>query len=149
MNYFQRWTILPGLLLTGMMVPVTAGAQFWEIPDPALPHIAMVRADPQWGHAVIYNPDLCQQIGAACAFFRAHEYAHGALNDPLLPPGYYPPSMETRADCWAAKYIKTQEASAALSFFLEIDKYPGIPVSGDPAQRAQTISECAKIQGKD
>ena len=88
MKYFPRTAILVlALLLTGVMAPGTVSAQFWEIPDPALPQIAMVRADPQWGYAVIYNPDLCRQTGAACAFFRAHEYAHVVLNDPLLPPG--------------------------------------------------------------
>jgi hypothetical protein len=80
----------------------------WEIPDPHLQEIAMIRADPHWGAAVIYNPDTCKDIGEACGFFRLHAFAHSHLNHTLLAkPSAYPASLEAQADCWAAKYGKS------------------------------------------
>lgn len=139
----QKIILVSGFLLSVLFAGIV-NAQFWEIPDPELPYIAMVRADPQWGYAVIYNSKYCEQIGDACAFFRAHEYAHAFFNDLYLPPDSYPDSLERKADCWAAQYIRPQEALAAAQLFEESGSKQDLPLFGDPAQRAQTIRECAK-----
>ena len=122
---------------------------FWEIQDPSLPYIAMVRADPKWGSAVIYNPKYCEQIGDACGFFRAHEYAHVRLNHRLGPPMIYPASSEKQADCFAAKYGKPNEIYAAVRFLLEVDTSElEWNLYGDPTQRAEIIRNCAIEAGR-
>lgn len=65
-------------------------AQVPEIADPNLNDIAMVQPHPQYGAVIIYNPIICQKIGAACGFFRAHEYGHVALGHQFMHPGAYP-----------------------------------------------------------
>ena len=142
----QKIISVSGFLLSVLFTGIV-NAQFWEIPDPALPYIAKVRAEPMWGSVVVYNPRYCEQIGDACAFFRAHEYAHAFLNDLFLPPDAYPASTERKADCWAAQYIRPQEALAAAQLFEESSGKKDLPLFGDPAQRARTIRECVKEKG--
>ena len=145
-SIMQKIILLSGFLLSILFTGI-ANAQFWEIPDPALPYIAKVRADPSWGYAVIYNSKICEQIGDACAFFRAHEYAHAFLNHMYLPPDAYPEFDERKADCWAAQYIKPNEALAAAQLFEDNVGKKDLPLFGDPAQRAQRIRECVKEKG--
>lgn len=142
----NKLILITGLLSGILIIPVTKadGSLFpWEIRDPALPYIAKVRADPQWGSAVIYNPDLCDQIGDACAFFRTHAYAHAFLNDLLLPPEKYAASLERKADCWAAKNIKEHEVVAVIQLFRDSEKTGQLPITGDPVERARIVRECA------
>ena len=54
-----------------VLIPLTSWAQVPEIADPNLNDIAMVQPHPQYEAVIIYNPIICQQIGAACGFFRA------------------------------------------------------------------------------
>ncbi len=120
-----------------------------EIADPSLPEIAMMRADPHWGTVVIYNPDICEEIGEACGFFRLHAFAHAHLNHTLLAsPQNYPTSIEAEADCWAAKYGKINEVSAVVKLFLDKDRNPSWKIHGDPIKRAEKIRACAMQTGK-
>jgi hypothetical protein len=59
-------------------------AAIWELKDSTLPYIARIQADPHFGSAVIFNPDICAQIGAACEFFKNHAYAHSVLISKIL-----------------------------------------------------------------
>ncbi len=136
------------MLFSGFLLSISCSeatiAPYWEIPDPNLPYIAMVRADPYWTSAVIYNPDICQQIGDACGFFRLHAFAHDKLNHTLLAsPESYPASLESQADCWAARNGKPNEVHAAVQLFLEEDSSAKWKIHGDPVKRAETVSTCA------
>ncbi len=144
MKYILMKTILLSGLLLSISCSVSGVRAFWEIPDPNLPYIAKVRVDPRWGYVVIYNPDICQQIGAACGFFRTHEFAHYWLKHPLpLSPASFPSSLEGEVDCWTAKYGKPNEIFAAYQLFLEDGSNPNWNTYGDPVQRAKRIRTCA------
>lgn len=117
---------------------------YWEIADPYLDEIAMMRPDPNWGTAVIYNPVTCEKIGAACMFFRLHAYAHEQLRHGLLgEPDDYPASQEAAADCWAAKYGKPGDVYAAFVLLTDKQRDPTLRIHGDPEQRAAWIKHCA------
>lgn len=125
-------------------------APFWETEDSGLPDLAMVRADPHWGTAVIYNPVYCEQIGDACGFFRAHAFAHVRLNHTLLAsPAHYPAIQEAQADCYAAKHGEPEEILAAVRFLLEVDVASlEWKIYGDPVKRALAIRKCAMEKGR-
>ncbi len=121
----------------------------WEIPDPHLQEIAMIRADPHWGTVVIYNPNTCKEIGNSCGFFRLHAFAHNHLNHTLLAsPDAYPVSLENQADCWAAKYGKPIEVKAVVTLFLDKNRNPTWKIHGDLLKRAENIRACAIQAGK-
>ena len=120
-----------------------------EIPDPNLPEIAMIRTFRDTKTAVIYNPETCKEIGEACGFFRLHAFAHSHLNHLILAhPSDYPASLEAQADCWAAKYGKANEVSAAVQLFLDEDRNPAWKIHGDLLKRAEKIRACAAQVGK-
>jgi hypothetical protein len=120
-----------------------------DLPDPNLSEIAMIRADPNWGTVVIYNPNTCREIGEACGFFRLHAYAHNHLNHTLLgEPDDYPASQENQADCWAAKYGKSNEIIAAVELLQDKNRHASLKIHGDPIKRAENIKACANQAGK-
>ena len=144
----KKMILFSGFLLSISCSEVTI-APTGEIPDPTHPEIATMRADPHWGTAVIYNPDICKEIGDACGFFRLHAFAHAVLNHTLLAsPASYPVSIESQADCWAAKYGKPHEIHAAVQLFLQEDSSSKWKIYGNLIQRAQTVRRCAKHAGK-
>ena len=121
----------------------------WELPDPDLKEIAMIRADPNWGTAVIYNPVTCKEIGDACMFFRRHVFAHEHLKHGLLgEPDDYPPSDEASADCFAARYGKPEEIQAVYALFLDKNRSPDLRIHGNPEERAKRVKQCAIKAGK-
>ena len=137
-------TVSSAALLLSLIISQSINARaFWEITDSNLPYVARVRADPNWGSAVIYNPVLCKQVGTACGFFRTHAHAHAFRNHLLLPPASYPYMLEDEADCWAAKNGKAEEAYAAVQFFLDEERDPEIKITGEPLKRAEKIKACA------
>jgi len=149
----MKYILVKIILFFGILLCIscsnTTVQPFWEIPDPSLPEIAMIRADPHWGTAVIFNPDTCTEIGEACGFFRTHAFAHGHLNHQLLAePSAYPVSLETEADCWTAKYGKANETFAIVKLFLEEDVNTKWKIHGDQKQRAKTIKSCAIEAGR-
>ena len=146
-HIIQKLILLTALLSTVFFTGVANAQAFWEIPDPYFKYIAMVRAHPQWEYAVIYNPVMCEQIGDACAFFRAHEYSHGFRNDIFLRPDEYPQSLEDRADCWAAKYIHSNEVEAIINLLSDSEAIKDLPIYGDPAHRVEIIRKCAEEGG--
>lgn len=146
-NKFFNVTILLSYLALGSFISPHAEAFVWEIPDSKLPYIAKIRADPRWGSAVIYNPVMCEEIGAACGFFRSHAFAHAHRNHLLLPPDAYPPTLEAEADCWAAKNGKANEVYAAVQLLLDENRNPDLNITGDPVQRAENIRTCALQAG--
>lgn len=125
-------------------------APFWEIEDASLPYIAMIRSDPDWGVAVVYNPVYCEQVGDACGFFRAHAYAHHKLNHTLLvSPAHYPALQEEQADCYVGKTGRPVEIRAAVKFLLEVDPNSlGWTLLGDPVKRAEMVRWCAMKAGR-
>jgi len=121
---------------------------FWEIPDEHLPYIAMIRDDPRFGTTVIYNPLLCNEIGAACAFFRIHADAHIQLNHNILAtPEHYPASQEAAADCFAARNVHPHEVQAAVALLSDEKRSAELPITGYPAERAERIRRCAVESG--
>lgn len=149
MKFITKIGLLFTVSLSGALISATASAQqlLWEIPDSQLPDIVLARAHPRWGSSVIYNPKTCEEIGDACAFFRKHAYAHSALNHLLLPPKSYPAPTEAKADCWAAKYVKPEEALAAYNLFKEGASGSNWQLYGDLDKRAETVRECAMKAG--
>jgi len=148
----MKYIILKLILLTALQSAViftgVANAQAsWEIPDPDFKYIAMVRKFPRERYAVIYNPVLCEKIGDACAFFRAHEYSHGFRNDIILRPDEYPQSLEDRGDCWAAKYVDSHEVEAVINLLSDSEAIKDLPIFGDPAHRIEVIKKCAADGG--
>jgi len=147
MKYILMRTILfPVLLLSSLLCENVLAAQYWGISDTRLPYIAKVRAHPR-GYAVLYNPDTCKEIGAACGFFIEHAGAHPHLNHILLPPEAYPLTLEDEADCWAAKYGRPHEVYAAVQLLLDDNRNPNLNIIGDPDQRAEKIRACAEKAG--
>ena len=134
-------------LLFLLFVPFFALAQVPEIPDPNLNDIAIVRSDPQYGAVIIYNPNICQQIGAACGFFRAHEYGHIVLGHQFLHPGAYPAQREAQADEWAAANGRPQEILAAYYLFSNGGSSTNWQVYGNPQQRAARLRQYAISYG--
>jgi len=148
MNTILKKAILfPGLLLSGLISENVPAEQYWGISDTRLPYIAMVRKNPNETTIVIYNPDTCKEIGAACGFFIEHAGAHAHRNHMLLPPEAYPATLEAEADCWAAKNGKSKEVYAAVQLFLDENRNPNLNLTGDPAQRAENIRACAEKSG--
>ena len=127
------------LIVSQLTMPGCASqyvSQHIGIADSQLPELAITRKV-RGGAIVIYNPDMCEQIGEACGFFRMHAYAHIFLEHQILPePGDYTPSIEKKADCWAASHIKESEVRAAVEFLLDEDRHAGLRIHGNPAERA-------------
>ncbi len=143
----KKAILFPSLLLSGLISENVPAEQYWGIPDTRLPYIAMVRRNPNETTIVIYNPDTCKEIGAACGFFIEHAGAHAHRNHILLPPEAYPATLEAEADCWAAKNGKSKEVYAAVQLFLNENRNPNLNLTGDPAQRAENIRACAEKSG--
>jgi len=148
MNSILKKTILfPSLLLSSLISENVNAALYWGIPDTRLPYIAMVRRNPNETTIVIYNPDTCKEIGAACGFFIEHAGAHAHRNHVLLPPDAYPAMLEAEADCWAAKNGRPNEVYAAVQLLLDHNLNPNLYITGDPVQRAEKIRACAEKSG--
>ena len=143
----MRTILFPVLLLSSLLCENVSAEQYWGIPDTRLPYIAMVRRNPNETTIVIYNPDTCKEIGAACGFFIEHAGAHAHRNHILLPPDAYPAMLEAEADCWAAKNGKSKEVYAAVQLFLDENRNPNLNLTGDPAQRAEKVRACAEEAG--
>ncbi|MFB3091034.1 MAG: hypothetical protein ACE1ZG_06780 [Gammaproteobacteria bacterium] len=148
MKYILMRTILfPALLLSSLLCENVNAALYWGIPDTRLPYIAMVRRNPNETTIVIYNPDTCKEIGAACGFFIEHAGAHPHRNHILLPPEAYPLTLEDEADCWAAKNGRPHEVYAAVRLFLDENRNPNLNITGDSVQRAKKVRACAEEAG--
>ena len=147
MNLIMNRTVLLSCLLLGSLLSESVlAARYWGIPDAKLPYIARIRAQAR-GAMVIYNPDTCEEIGAACGFFIDHASAHAHLNHLLLPPEAYPAMLEAQADCWVAKNMNPKEIYAAVQLLLDENRNPDINIIGDPAKRAENIRACAEQAG--
>jgi hypothetical protein len=137
-------------LYVGLLLIATGSgrAQVPEIPDATLREIAVVRPDPRTGAVIIYNPIRCQQVGAACGFFRAHEYGHVAMRHQIPNPRAWPAQREAAADCWAAHNAHPQETLAAVQLFLAGGSSGNWQVYGDPVSRARRVRNCAIRAGR-
>jgi len=118
-----------------------------EIGAPNLDYIAKIRAGRAESRMVIYNSEICREIGDACGFFRSHAFAHAQLNHQPLPPDFYPDTMEHEADCWAARLGDMHEVVAAVQLLSDRERYQGLPITGDPPTRAERIKACAMEAG--
>lgn len=139
---------IPGLaaIMLAGCTPMTT--HYREIPTPDLPYIAMIRLSRAESTEVVYNSEICREIGEACGFFRSQAYAHLMLNHrPYLPPDNYPPSYERDADCWAARNADREVVAAAVQLLSDSERVKNLPIIGDPAERARNIRECAIAAG--
>lgn len=139
------------LFFASLVVLVLAGksqAQVPEIANPNLPDIAMVQPHPQYGAVIIYNPVICQQIGYACGFFRAHEYGHVALNHQFMHPASYPAQREAQADRWAAFNASPQEILSAYQLFMSGGSSSNWQIYGSPIYRANRLKQFAMQAGR-
>lgn len=133
------------LLVTGC---TTMTKHYHEIGDPNLPFIAKIRTGRANSSVVIYNSRICEEIGKACGFFRSHAYAHFTLNHrPFLPPDHYPTGMQDEADCWAAGHAESEQVTAAIELLRNDEAVQDLPVTGNPAKRADNIEQCARQAG--
>lgn len=136
-------------LLVSLFSANGAFAQVPEIADSNLQDIAEVRsAHNQYGAVILYNPKICNQIGAACGFFRAHEYGHVVLKHQYLNPAAYPAVREAAADCWAATNGIPNEIYSAYQLFMAGNSSSNWKIYGNPQQRAQRVKNCAVSAGK-
>lgn len=137
---FLRFTMLALLLF----LPAKSFAQVPEIPNPALPDIAMVSMTPM-GPVIYYNPIYCMQLGyQVCNFYRAHEYGHIALGHALS--GNFPQVNEFQADCWAAQNADPSFTLAAFRYFASGGG--STPIHGTGQQRAARVRACAIQAGR-
>jgi len=128
-------------LAAGLFLALHASAQVPEIANPQLNDIAMVTVLPNGQPAIVYNPIICQQIGAAlCGFYRAHEYCHISLGHTVRQ--IWPQQRELEADCCAARNASQVEATAAYQWFMSGGG--SSPVHGFGQQRAARILACRR-----
>ncbi len=125
----------------------TSSKHVSEISGPNVPHIAMLRRTRFDGTVVVYNSEICKQIGEACDFFRSQTFAHTQLNHPILTPEYQTRSNTRDADCWAATYAEPSQVAAAFALLMDADRVKDLPIVGDPESRAANIQTCAKQAG--
>jgi len=135
-------------LLACIFINVETFAEVQEIADPELQDIAVVKPNSEYGTVIVYNPIICQKIGPACGFFKAHEHGHVALNHQYQHPSYYPAQREAQADCWAATNGIPEEIFAAYQLFMADGSSSNYQVYGNPQQRAQRVKHCAQQAGK-
>lgn len=122
---------------------------FYEIGDPNLKYIATARVGRGNSVAVLYNSTICEDIGDACGFFKNHANAHDMLNHQIFTnPKYYTQTIENEADCWAAKYGRTNETLAAVKLLEDVERRADLPITGDPDERAKLIKACAQENGR-
>ncbi|MDZ7737313.1 MAG: hypothetical protein U5P41_15455 [Gammaproteobacteria bacterium] len=144
---------LKTLIISAVMLGLLAGCttmtrHYSEIGTPDLDYIAMIRTNRANSSEVVYNSEICKEIGEACGFFRSQAYAHLPLNHrPFLPPDHYAASHERAADCWAARNAGSREVAAAVQLLSDRERYQGLPITGDPAARAERIKACAMEAG--
>lgn len=144
----MKYPLAKVILFTGVLFNISCSevttTPYWEIQDPRLPEIAMIRMIRTGANVVIYNPVICKQFGDACGFFRLHVFAHDRLNHSILAfPADYSTLQETQADCWAAKHGKPHETYAAVQLILDEDRDENLIIHGNPTQRAEQIRTCA------
>lgn len=125
-----------------LLTPEFLHARVPQIADPKLTDIAMVKADPDHGAVIIYNPFICQHIGIACHFFITHEYGHIEFSHQTME-GNYPPDRELQADCWAAANANPYATFAAYQLFMSGRSSLNWEAYGSPADRAEHVRECA------
>ena len=111
--------------------------------DPNHTEIVSIRKHPRETYVVIYNPNICKQIGDACSFFLSHAYAHYRLDHSLIKPKFYPSLSENQADCYVAKYADPIVLHAAIEFLEDENRDPNIIIRGNALKRAENIRNCA------
>jgi hypothetical protein len=108
--------------------------------DPNLTTIATLKIAPDGTEAIVYNPKQCYVAGSAvCGFYLMHEYGHihfkhARNNVPLA-------KSEPEADCWAAKNVSREWATAAYHWFM--GGAPSPKVHGSSVIRAGRLRACA------
>lgn len=117
----------------------TIYAQVLEIADPNFPDIAAVRLAPDGSPFIIYNPQICANMGPLlCGFYRVHEYCHISLGHGIVPK--WPQQMEKEADCCAAQRASTGEVISAYNWFMAGGG--STPQHGSGLERAQRLATC-------
>lgn len=102
------------------------------------------------GAVIVYNPMICQQIGAACVFFKYHEHGHVALRHHLVHlTGNVPPMIRERdADRWAANNAPPQAIYVAWQLFYTGGSSSNWHTYGHPRDRAYRLCRFAQQAGK-
>ena len=141
----RLWTCL----FISLTVNATAQTATPEIPDQKFGDIAAVfpHAGSPTGAVIVYNPIICQQIGAAaCDFFRVHEHGHVYLRH-QFQPFVHPTERERDADRFAAANAYPQAVLAAWYLFRSGGSSSNWHTYGTPFQRAHRLCVFAKQAG--
>ena len=143
-HLYTTHILLMALLLQVAGCATYVGTPIWELRDSRLEYVALPRLGRGNSITIIYNPDICERIGEACGFFLSHAFAHDVLEHQIFTdPRFYVQRVEDEADCWAGKYGRPNEVTAAVYFLLDESKHEGIKITGDPKARAELIKNCA------
>ena len=119
-----------------------------EVAQPGLNDIAIVVPDQSSpsGAVIYFNPRICSQIGAACAFFRVHEHGHVQANHQFTGYGFQM-EKERDADEFAARNANPQAVLAAWNLFMSGWSSQDWRVYGSPFDRALRLCRFAKGGG--
>lgn len=143
MKYF--WLCI-SLLLTSNATAQTATP---EVSNPQFGDIAAVfpHAGSPTGAVIVYNPNICRQIGAAaCEFFRVHEHGHVYLGHQFQPFAH-PTGRERDADRFAATNAHPEAVYAAWLLFRNGGSSSNWHTYGTPLQRAHRLCVFAQQAG--
>ncbi len=119
-----------------------------EIPNPNFGDIAAVFADNRspTGAVIVYNPVICQRIGAACIFFKYHEHGHIALGHHVN--SFVTPMIRERdADNYAAQNAPPETIVVAWNLFNNGGSSSNWHTYGSPRDRAKRLCLFAKQAG--
>jgi len=141
-----RLIVFAAVCLTFYILPANGQTPTPEIPDPTFNDIAAVFPDARTptGAVIIYNPNICNQIGAACGFFRVHEHCHVSLGHQFLGPRIHPVARERDADRCAAANAGSANVVAAYLLFRAGGSSSNWHTYGTPLQRARRLCLFAK-----
>jgi hypothetical protein len=136
---FKAIALLPALSLSWLLPNWGIAQQVPEIPRRFMPGIAKVEQTPR-GPVIFYNPATCRRLGPqACAFFRAHEYAHIQLNH--LNRNIPVRQAEAEADMYASRMVSRPVSAAAQRYFRRGNG--GSINHGTAWQRARRVHQAA------
>lgn len=131
-----------------LTTPLSAQTATPEIPHMHLNDIAVVvpNGNSPTGAVIFYNPQICQQIGLACHFFRAHEHCHVLLGH-QFQAGIHPMIRERDADYCAARYAGSQAVRTAWYLFMNGGSSSDWHTYGTPQERGRRLCAFAMQVG--
>lgn len=117
--------------------------EVFDLPDSAITQMTAI------GPVIFYDPVQCEQAGAACEFFFAHEEGHVRLGHlvhvafSLTPEGHA--AAEAQADCYAARTSSAPAVSAVVKLILAQPPSARDLIYGTGRERVRRILSCSRI----